>query len=38
MVAKLNWASPMQSHKMGATALFTDLWKSIVGGNSITKT
>lgn len=38
LVAKLNWASPMQSHKMGATALFTDLWKSIVGGNSITKT
>lgn len=38
LVAKLNWASPMQSHKMGATALFTALWKSIVGGNSITKT
>lgn len=38
LVAKLNWASPMQSHKMGATALYTDLWKSIVGGNSITKT
>lgn len=38
LVSKLNWASSMQSHKMGATALYTDLWKSIVGGNSITKT
>lgn len=38
LVSKLNWASSMQSHKMGATALYTDLWRTIVGGNSITKT
>ena len=38
LVAKLNWASSMQSHKAGATAMYTDLWKKIVGGNSITKT
>lgn len=38
LVAKLNWASSMQSHKLGSTALYTDLWKEIVGGNSITKT
>ena len=38
LVAKLNWASSMQSHKEGSTALYTDLWREIVGGNSITKT
>jgi hypothetical protein len=38
LVSKLNWASSMQSHKIGSTALYTDLWKEIVGGNSITKT
>jgi len=38
LVAKLNWASSMQSHKIGSTAMYTDLWRTIVGGNSITKT
>lgn len=38
LCAKLNWASSMQSHKLGATALYNDLWKSIVGGNGITRT
>lgn len=38
LCAKLNWASSMQSHKLGACALYNDLWKSIVGGNGITRT
>lgn len=38
LVAKLNWASSMQSHKLGSTAMYTDLWREIVGGNSITAT
>lgn len=38
LVAKLNWASSMQSHKLGSTALYTDYWKKIVGGNSISNT
>lgn len=38
LVAKLNWASSMQSHKEGSTSLYTDLWRVIVGGNSITHT
>ena len=38
LVAKLNWASSMQSHKQGSTALYTDLWREVVGGNSITNT
>lgn len=38
LVAKLNWASSMQSHKIGSTALYTDMWREIVGGNSITAT
>ena len=38
LVAKLNWASSMQSHKIGSTALYNDFWKEIVGGNSITAT
>jgi len=37
LVAKINWASSMQSHKIGSTALYTDLWRVIVGGNGITK-
>ena len=37
LVAKLNWASSMQSHKAGSTALYTDLWKAVIGGNSITR-
>lgn len=28
---KLNWASSMHSHKMGAAALYNDCWKQIVG-------
>lgn len=35
---KLNWASSMQSHKVGATALYHDLWKKIIGSNDITTT
>lgn len=38
LVAKLNWASSMQSHKLGTTAMYTDLWRDIVGGNDITNT
>lgn len=38
LVAKLNWASSMQSHKLGSTAMYTDLWRTVVGGNSITNT
>lgn len=34
---KINWASPMQSHKLGSTSLYHDLWKATVGGNAITK-
>lgn len=36
LVWKLNWASSMQSHKMGSVNLFTDLWRRVVGGNGIT--
>lgn len=28
---KLNWASSMHSHKMGAASLYNDCWKQIVG-------
>lgn len=35
---KINWASPMQTHKMGATSLYNDMWKKVVGGNEITET
>ena len=35
---KINWASSMQSHKIGATALYHDVWKKLIGGNDITKT
>ena len=38
LCSKLNWASSMQSHKMGSCRLFNDLWHKVVGGNSITKT
>lgn len=27
---KINWASSMQSHKMGATALYQDVWSQLV--------
>lgn len=37
LVWKLNWASSQQSHKLGSVNLFTDLWRRVVGGNSITK-
>lgn len=32
---KLNWASSMQSHKMGTTALYNDCQKAVVGGNQM---
>lgn len=35
---KINWASSMQSHKIGATALYHDVWKRVIGGNDITET
>lgn len=35
---KLNWASSMQSHKVGATALYHDVWKQIIEKNDITST
>ncbi len=38
LVAKLNWASSQQSHKMGSCNLFTDLYKAVLGGTSITQT
>lgn len=36
--AKINWASSMQSHKLGATALFHDCWKRIINKNTIVET
>lgn len=38
LVGKVNFASSMQSHKIGSTALYNDLWKEVCGGNSITAT
>lgn len=38
MVGKVNFASSAQSHKIGSTALFNDLFKAVCGGNSITNT
>lgn len=38
LVDKRNWASSMQSHKMGATKLYNDLYKEVVGKNEITST
>lgn len=34
---KVNWASSMQSHKMGSVSLYHDLWKNVVGGNALTR-
>lgn len=36
LVDKRNFASSMQSHKLGATRLYNDLYKEIVGKNEIT--
>lgn len=36
LVDKRNYASSMQSHKLGATRLYNDLYKEIVGKNEIT--
>lgn len=33
--AKINWASSMQSHKMGSVNLYTDLQKRVVGGHAM---
>lgn len=33
---KINWASSMQSHKMGSTALYNDCWRQVVKGNGLT--
>lgn len=35
--AKINWASPMQSHKLGSVNLYNDLWKIVIGNNEITR-
>ncbi len=37
LVNKINYASPMQSHKMGATKLYHDVMQAVTGGNSLTK-
>lgn len=34
---KINWASSMQSHKMGSVSLYHDCWSQIVGGSGLTK-
>lgn len=34
---KVNWASSMQSHKMGSVSLYHDLWKKVIGGNALTR-
>ena len=36
LVDKRNWASSPQSHKMGATKLYNDLYREVVGKNEIT--
>lgn len=33
---KINWASAMQSHKMGSTALYNDCWKTVVKNSGLT--
>lgn len=33
---KINWASSMQTHKMGSVGLYNDLWKRVVKNNGIT--
>ena len=38
LVGKVNFASSMQSHKIGATGLYDALWKAVCGGSSITQT
>ena len=38
LVDKRNWASSMQSHKMGATRLYNDVYQEVVGKNEITST
>lgn len=37
LVDKRNWASSMQSHKMGATRMYNDLYQDVVGKNEITR-
>ena len=37
LVNKINYASPMQSHKMGATRLYNDVMQAVTGGNSLTQ-
>ena len=32
---KINWASPMQSHKIGSTGLYNDVWKKVIGTSEI---
>lgn len=34
--AKINWASPMQSHKMGSVNLYNDMWKKVVKNSELT--
>lgn len=34
---KINWASSMQSHKMGSVNLYHDCWKAVVGDSGLTK-
>ena len=36
LVDKRNWASSMQSHKIGATRMYNDLYREVVGKNEIT--
>lgn len=38
LVAKANWASSQQTHKMGSVNAFNDLWKAVTGGSTITNT
>ena len=35
LVNKINYASPMQSHKCGATRLYNDVMKSVTGGTGV---
>ena len=35
LVNKINYASPMQSHKMGATRLFNDVMMAVTGGMAL---
>lgn len=38
LVAKANWASSQQTHKMGSVNAFNDLWKAVTGGSNMTNT